>query len=185
MDNINEIYTKYKPYALTIARAYISDEEQIKDILQFVFYKLSKQTGEFKNASSIMAWIKVAVIRRCLTYQRSNKIKEDRKRQYISYVSHSQGASTDSDQAEKDRQEIEKYLLDFIVQEIDKLTPQTRTAFTLYYYEQLPCKDIANIMGISENTVYNHLMKARDQLRMQILFNKNAAPFLAQRSIKK
>lgn len=180
MDNFNEIYAKYRAYAAVIARTRIKDEEAINDILQQVFFKLSKQDIKFKDEPSLMAWIKVTTNRTCIDYQRARMREGAHMQNYLAETYNNEEPYTNPDQVDKDLREIEKYVLDFIVKEINKLPPKARRTFCLYYMHEMTGKQIAKLMGVSANTVRNHLMNARDALRMNILFNKKAASFMTQ-----
>jgi RNA polymerase sigma-70 factor (ECF subfamily) len=45
------------------------------------------------------------------------------------------------------------------------LSPAQRVAVTLYYYEGRSVEEVANVLGMPENTVKTHLLRARAALR--------------------
>jgi RNA polymerase sigma factor for flagellar operon FliA len=64
-----------------------------------------------------------------------------------------------------DDQELRKILAD----EIDKLTEQERTVLSLYYYEELTMREIAQVMGVSEQRIGQVNRKLITKLRGALL----------------
>ena len=51
---------------------------------------------------------------------------------------------------------------------IYKLTANQRLAVYLFYYEQIPIKNIAKIMRCNENTVKSHLSRAKSKIKTHL-----------------
>lgn len=177
MENFNEIFKRYSGYTATIARNYIHDEQTIDDILQKVFISFYKQNIDFKNEPSLMAWLKITTTRACLDHIKHVTRLTDNKKKYTIEQYNGVEPSTEIDSDERERAEIENYVIGFIVDEINKLPPRTKQAFKLYYFQEMTLKQIAKEMKISVPTVGTALQRARETLRMNILFNKKLRHF--------
>ncbi len=59
-----------------------------------------------------------------------------------------------------------------VKQAIHRLSPDEQVIITLYYYDDLPVRDIAEIMGITENNVKIKLYRIRGRL-LELLKSKN------------
>jgi len=46
-----------------------------------------------------------------------------------------------------------------------KLTANQRLVIYLFYYEQIPIKNIAKIMKSNENTIKSHLLRAKSKMK--------------------
>jgi RNA polymerase sigma-70 factor (ECF subfamily) len=55
-----------------------------------------------------------------------------------------------------------------LTQALQKLSADHRTVIFLYYYEQLPVRKIAAVLGCNENAVKQRLHNARKKLRMRM-----------------
>lgn len=53
----------------------------------------------------------------------------------------------------------------FLTECVQGLPEKYRTIIHLYYYEDYKCKEIAKILGISENTVISRLARGREKLK--------------------
>lgn len=182
MKTFDEMFNKYYSYVVVIVfnkLKYINE-----DIIINVFYKLSKQSQQLlNNENKLKAWLIKTSNNACIDHIRSLKRLNRNKQNYKD--SFYNEPNTEDDEKEIERVELESFVLQFIYDEINKLSPSCKRIFTLYYINDINGYEIANIMGISTKTVYVQLQKARQMLRLNILFNKKAAPMLAQQLLFK
>ena len=55
-----------------------------------------------------------------------------------------------------------------LIRAINKLKPKYRNAVILFYFRDLPIKDIASIMEVPENTVKTYLHRGKKQLKNKL-----------------
>ena len=76
---------------------------------------------------------------------------------------------------------IEQETLDQIYNVIEKLPPKCKMAFTLAKINGLKYKEIADVMGVSEKTVNNHLVSAikkiTENLSVKAISENKKSPF--------
>ena len=68
---------------------------------------------------------------------------------------------------EKEAKDLYETLLEneMISQQIMKLSPKYKEVILLYYYQELSVKEIAMIIGKSENTTIQRLSRARGKMK--------------------
>ncbi|TAL67565.1 MAG: RNA polymerase sigma factor [Bacteroidetes bacterium] len=156
-----EIYTRHSPRVYAYCRRYLGNREEAEDVFQetFIrFYNSSRQQREMTNLSAYL--LKIAR-NQCLNTIRENK----RNARYDDeiYVKH------------EDRDEQDE-LLNLVKMAIELLPDEYKEIFIMREYNGLKYNDIAEITGISINTVKIKIFRARERIR-QIL-----QPYLSEMS---
>lgn len=149
---------KYKHMVYTLSVRIIKNREEAEEVSQDVFVKAYKNLENFKGESKFSTWIyKIAyyasldVVKRNKRFVNSENIED----------------LSDSDLGniqdaleylhEKDRKNvINKALL--------KLNEDERVILTLYYFEDLPIKDISQIVNLSVDNIKIKLFRSRKKL---------------------
>lgn len=139
-------------------------KEDAEDLLQEsyiqIFNKLSQfdiRRGEFKD------WSKKIVINTCLQHLRKKSIVESVDN-IIDFTSSSSIDSTAIDQLN----------LKELISLITKLPRGYRTVFNLYVIDGFSHKEIAEQLGITENTSKTQLSKARKMLQSLVIRNESS-----------
>ncbi|HEX2204396.1 MAG TPA: sigma-70 family RNA polymerase sigma factor [Longimicrobium sp.] len=57
----------------------------------------------------------------------------------------------------------------FVRAQVDALPPLQRAAVTLYHLEEMSVGEVAEVMGVPENTVKSHLFRARKTLKERLM----------------
>ncbi|EHQ24303.1 RNA polymerase sigma factor [Mucilaginibacter paludis] len=141
------------------ATEYLADE-----LLQDTFVKLWDNRDQINPDLSIKAWLyKVAQNEVFLFYR---KVARDRRLQEHIVATFAESYShTEEDIYLKESRE----LLD---KAIDQLTPQRKEVFTLCKIEGRSYEEVAQLLGISPNTVSSHLVKATSSVRKFLFQSK-------------
>ena len=158
---MRNFYTIYSGYLTTVCSRYISDKDDIKDILQDSFIKIFKAIDkfEYKGVGSLRAWSTRIVVNESLKFL---KIKE--KSELVSISAWDLPEIT-TDGEEPDFDEIPTSV---ILEMIRSLPVGYRTVFNLYVFEQKSHKEIASVLKISENTSASQLHRAKNFLVKKI-----------------
>lgn len=148
------LYQHYARKMMSVCMRYSGNRDQAQDMLQDGFVKVFQKIGHFRGDGSLGGWITRTMVNTALDHIRRNK-PYDR--------------SLDLTEAEHLHQEDEQVLsamtTDELMDLIQALPPGYRTVFNLFAIEGYPHKDIADMLGISENTSKSQFMKARAYLR--------------------
>ena len=70
---------------------------------------------------------------------------------------------------EEEEEELPYYTPAQVKEAVSKLSDGYRAVFTLYMFEDLPHKEIAGLLGISESTSKSQLNRAKKQLKQVLL----------------
>ena len=139
---MKEFYTIYSGYLTTVCSRYISDRDDIKDVLQESFIKIFKAITnfEYKGLGSLRAW--------------STRINTP--------------IWDFPDMIEEEDPDFDEIPTSVIMEMIRSLPIGYRTVFNLFIFENKSHKEIASILKITENTSASQLHRAKSLLVKQI-----------------
>lgn len=153
------IYRKHVRYLSALCSRYITEDEDIKDVLQESFIKIFTSLDSFKyrGEGSLKAWIVKITLNETLKFVRNNS------RLPIDSID-----DKDTNIADGDSMETEDIPTDVLHQFIRGLPDGYRTVFNLYVIDDKSHKEIAQLLGIKENTSASQLHKAKSMLAQKI-----------------
>lgn len=156
---IEWIYRKHVRYLSALCSRYITEDEDIKDVLQESFIKIFTSLDSFKyrGEGSLKAWITKITLNETLKFVRNNS------RLPIDSID-----DKDINIADGDSMETEDIPTDVLHQFIRELPDGYRTVFNLYVIDDKSHKEIAQLLGIKENTSASQLHKAKSMLAQKI-----------------
>ncbi len=157
---MKEFYTIYSGYLTTVCSRYISDRDDIKDILQESFIKIFKAITnfEYKGLGSLKAWSTRIVVNESLKF-----IKAKEKLEFINTPMWDL-----PDMTEDEDPDFDEIPTSVILEMIRSLPVGYRTVFNLYVFENKSHKEIASILKITQNTSASQLHRAKNLLVKQI-----------------
>lgn len=136
------------------------DRDISHELVQDSFINLYKLKSSATEIKSVRAYLYVILKNSILNHYR----KESARKKYQEYMSIHANDLDHSTTLAIESRELERQLND----EIDKLPPKCRAVFKLSRREHLSNKEIASRLGISENTVEQHMRKAIRDLRSSL-----------------
>lgn len=156
---IEWIYRKHVRYLSALCSRYITEDEDIKDVLQESFIKIFTSLDSFKyrGEGALKAWMAKITLNETLKFVRNNS------RLPIDSID-----DKDMNIADGDSMETEDIPTDVLHQFIRELPDGYRTVFNLYVIDDKSHKEIAQLLGIKENTSASQLHKAKSVLAQKI-----------------
>lgn len=156
---IEWIYRKHVRYLSALCSRYITEDEDIKDVLQESFIKIFTSLDSFKyrGEGALKAWMAKITLNETLRFVRNNS------RLPIDSID-----DKDMNIADGDSMETEDIPTDVLHQFIRELPDGYRTVFNLYVIDDKSHKEIAQLLGIKENTSASQLHKAKSMLAQKI-----------------
>ena len=153
------IYRRHVRYLSALCSRYITEDEDIRDVLQESFIKIFTSLGSFKyrGEGSLKAWMAKITLNETLKFVRNNS------RLPIDSID-----DKDTNIAEGDSMETEDIPTDVLHKFIRELPDGYRTVFNLYVIDDKSHKEIAQLLGIKENTSASQLHKAKSMLAQKI-----------------
>jgi RNA polymerase sigma-70 factor (ECF subfamily) len=151
------LYDRYAPLMLGMCKRYVKGELEAEDVMIKGFMKVFSKIDLFEGKGSFEGWMKRIMINESLTFIRQNKAM------YL---------ETDIEIAEREP-DYDKISTELEAKDLLKMVSELpsgyRTIFNLYAIEGYSHKEIAELLGINENTSKSQLSRARMQLQKKIL----------------
>lgn len=160
---------KYHVLVLNVCNNILNDYDDSMDISQEVFIKIYESIDTFRGESKISTWLYRIAVNKSLNHLRSKK----RQKWFSSLDAIFGDDSKKTDIKNPDLNIGEQIELDenkkALQQAIAKLPEKQKTAITLNNFEDLPYKEISEIMEISVSEVGVLINRAKKNLQKLIL----------------
>jgi RNA polymerase sigma factor (sigma-70 family) len=158
------LYELYSAKMYALSYRYVRDSMDAEDVLITAFTKVFDKIDQFKHEGSFEGWIRRILVNEALTHLRKSRTM------YI---------ETDLDQA--DHEPDYAALSDHLVEEdllkmIQELPTGYRIVFNMYALDGYSHKEIAEHLGITENTSKSQLSRARTHLQKMLNNPELASP---------
>lgn len=153
-----EFYASYADYLAGVCSRYIVNEEDQKDVFQEAFIKIFSNISQFTycGEGSLKAWATRIVVNESLKFLRSGLRLET--------------IPTEMDLVDEveDDPPVSDIPPDAIMEMLSRLPTGYRTVFNLYVFENKSHQEIANLLGIKENSSASQLHRAKNLLARMI-----------------
>ena len=152
-----QLYDMYSSKMYALCYRYVKSSMEAEDILVTAFMKVFDKMGQFKSEGSFEGWIRRIVVNEALTYLRRNRAM------YL---------ETDLEYADRepDYSQLGDHLeAEDLMNMIQDLPTGYRIVFNLYAIDGYSHKEIADHLGISENTSKSQLSRARAHLQKTLM----------------
>lgn len=130
-----------------VALGYLKNEEDAADVIQDAILDAYEHIGSLKKDGYFKTWLVRILINRCAKFYREN-------RRRICLEDYGGVAACDTGNADVEFREL-----------LQMLPDDSRLIFQLYFGEQFTTREIAQILGMKENTVKSRLHRGKEQLR--------------------
>lgn len=149
-----ELYRMFSPKMFAICIRYSKSREEAEDNLQDGFIKTLESIGQYSGKGSFEGWMKRIFVNTALEKYRKNSPL-----QLVEEL-----PDTQEEELEGNVEIPGEVLFEYI----NQLPEKYKMVFNLYVMEQLPHKEIATMLGISEGTSKSNLARAKDILKKKI-----------------
>lgn len=156
--SLRSLYDAHVQYLYAVCNRYIHDRDDAKDVLQESLIKIFSNIEKFEDRGegSLRAWMRRIVVNEALMQLR---------RKTRSFEVPISEELKDSPEEEPD---FENVPMEMLQEMIRSLPDGYRTVFNLYVFEEMSHKEIASLLGISENTSYSQFSRAKSLLVRKI-----------------
>lgn len=134
-------------------RRFISDPQDVEDILSEAYLKVWKRRQYFDTIDSVKAFLHVAIRNQCFDLLKQQQIKTEYHRQLLNQLS-------ETEVGDFSMEDLQVELVKKIFSQIERLPPKMREIFLLSYQEGLKPAAIAKKMGLNVQTVKNQKVTA-------------------------
>lgn len=151
------LWKTYSGKMYSLCRRYFKKEEEAQDALQESFIKVFSHLEQWRGQGPLGAWIRKVVVNTSL-----NLIKtKARERSHID-VEHAVELSTEDADALSQMNEED------LISLIREMPDGYRTVFNLFAIEGYAHKEIADALGVTENTSKTQFLKAKQWLKNRL-----------------
>ena len=158
-DAFGTLVERYEAKLLRYGRKFLPREEDIEDIVQDVFISAYQNIKSFDTARRFSPWIYQiahnAFVNALRKHSRSPLTMPD----FDTFISH----HVVEESPDMEREHVEMKAL--IEKGLEKLAPKSREILLLYYMEEFPYQEIADILQVPIGTVGVRLKRAKEQMR--------------------
>jgi RNA polymerase sigma factor (sigma-70 family) len=155
-----EVYDHFAVSMFLVCRRYLPTDEIAEEVMMNGFLKFFQSLSKFTylNEAALTGWLKRIMVNECLMHLRTNN-------SFIQIPIENLTVECIQDDA------IDNMAAQEIFTLITKLPVGYRTVFNLYVIENLPHKEIADLLAITEGTSKSQLSKAKRMLQLMIIKN--------------
>lgn len=146
----------------------LDNKSEAEDIVADTFIKFWKSRQQFTSFPETVAWLRRTTKNATLDLLR-HKVVISRKEVEVAAFNYPAEEFTVAD--------IYAELLQEIYQQIDQLPPRGKEIFKLRYMEGFSNEEIAQKLGINNQSVRDHLARSLKALRMEIIKKENLFSF--------
>jgi len=160
---------RYQKKIIKTAYYFLGNMEDAEDLAQDIFLEIVNSMGKFRQSSALSTWIYRITVNRSL-----NALKRNKRRQIFLRIESAFGIM-DKDQnsmegiVAEDQALAEEEKRKLVKIAVDSLPSGQRTAFILHKYEELPYKEIAEVMGTSLSSVESLMHRAKMNLQKSLV----------------
>jgi RNA polymerase sigma-70 factor (ECF subfamily) len=142
---------------LAVCQRYLRNNQEAEDVLQDGFVKVFQKIVDFKMEGSLEGWIRRIVVNTALdTIRKNKKLLDDVQVEEVQY----KVSFTDHQFDGMDLAQLMKL--------IDGMPDGYRIVFNMFAIEGYSHKEIADTLGVTENTSKSQYSRARAFLRTQL-----------------
>lgn len=167
---IQFLVNKYHKQVITTAFHFVHNMDDAEDLAQDVCIEILESIGQFKKTSALSTWIYRVTVNKSLNFVRKNKRKQLVK-QFESFFHKADGnagisipepSAMDNTFDNHERKQI-------LDNAVNSLPENQKTAFILNNFEELPYKEIAEIMNLSLASIESLLQRAKHNLQKKLI----------------
>ena len=162
-----EFYTRYGGSLAGVCVRYISDEEDVKDVIQNALVHIFSHITDFKyrGSGSLEAWVVRIAVNESLKFLRT-KVQYELLQPDYDVIDDSE-----------DDPSVRDIPPDILRKMLNRLPTGYRTVLNLYVFEGKSHQEIARLLGIKKDSSASQLLRAKSMLAQMIRkYNNNNNP---------
>ncbi|WP_180951165.1 sigma-70 family RNA polymerase sigma factor [Marasmitruncus massiliensis] len=152
---LEQMIDQYGSRVLKLAYYYVRNYSDAEDIMQEVFLRVYQNMHSFRGESACFTWIYRITVNLCKDY-----LLRQGRRQTVPLVCDTCGESLPEQERMFEAAEGGE-----VFSAVMELPLKYRTVIALYYFDEMPVKEIANALKVSECNVRARLSRGRKLLK--------------------
>jgi RNA polymerase sigma-70 factor (ECF subfamily) len=150
---------------------YVGDKETAEDLLQETFMRVIKGADAYKRQAKFTTWLYTIARNLCVDQTRRRKHRKHASLDAPMAADDDSGTLLDvlpSGEMASDRKSVNKQLYQRLQGAIGALSEEQREVFLMREFLDMPFKQIADVVGVPENTVKSRMRYALEKLRLDL-----------------
>jgi RNA polymerase sigma factor (sigma-70 family) len=152
------LYKRYASTMMSICLRYTNSRNDAEDVMQEGFIKVFERIEQWQNTGALGGWIRTIIVNTALSHFRSN-----------AKWNHTADVDNHQHLPAEDLDPLRQMHADELHKMISTMPAGYRTVFNLFAVEGYGHKEIAEMLGVTENTSKTQYLKARAWLQKAIL----------------
>ncbi|MDR8390380.1 sigma-70 family RNA polymerase sigma factor [Aliifodinibius sp. S!AR15-10] len=158
---LSELFKKYYSQLLSYGLKLVSDRALVKDSIQELFYSIWEQRDNLSEVEYIRSYLYVSLRRAIYRQAEIKQNRHDRDRAYseefFQHVINHEKLMIQEELKEEQKRELKRGL--------DLLNKREKEALFLKFYSGLTNAEIAQVMEVNRQSVYNNIYRAIQSLK--------------------
>lgn len=150
--DVSRLYKEHAAFVWAALQRLGVRQSDLEDVLHEVFVVVHRKVGTFDHTAKVTTWLFGICMRVASSYRRRGF-----RRRETSHAEVPERESHESPEQELATRESRRRLESLL----DELDLDRRAVFVMFEIEELPCTEIADMLGVPLNTVYSRLHAAR------------------------
>jgi RNA polymerase sigma-70 factor, ECF subfamily len=151
------------------ALRYLRSSPVAEEVVQDAFVRVVQNAAEFKHEARFSTWLYTIARNLCIDQTRKRALRRhpslDEPRKAEERDGPTLGEQTADGKASVERAVVSLEIRERVAEAIDALPEEQREVFLMREVSNLPFKEIAEIVGVSENTVKSRMRYALERLQ--------------------
>ena len=165
------LLTRHRKPVYNFILRFVGDKETAEDLLQEAFMRVIKGAEAYKRQAKFMTWLYTIARNLCVDQTRRRKHRKHASLDAPIDASDDSGTLLDvipSNEMASDRKSVNKELHETMQRAVAALSEEQREVFLMREILDLPFKQIADVVGVPENTVKSRMRYALEKLRLEL-----------------
>jgi RNA polymerase sigma-70 factor, ECF subfamily len=157
---------------------FVGDKETAEDLLQEAFMRVIKGAEAYKRQAKFTTWLYTIARNLCVDQTRRRKHRKHASLDAPMDTGDESGTLMDvipSNEMASDRKSVNKQLHQTMQAAIEALSEEQREVFLMREFLDMPFRQIADVVGVPENTVKSRMRYALEKLRLDLDEYKDVA----------
>ncbi len=160
---------RYQGPLYNFALRHLRNPSSAEEVVQDAFVRLVQNAGDFKHEARFSTWMFTIVRNLCIDQIRKQSLRRHPSLEEPKRAGEGEGPSlgeqTADSKANVERTAVSTEIRERLMQAVDALPDEQREVFLMREVSNLPFKEIAEIVGIPENTVKSRMRYALERLQ--------------------
>ncbi|HEX4417839.1 MAG TPA: RNA polymerase sigma factor [Kofleriaceae bacterium] len=172
------LLTRHRKPVYNFILRFVGDKETAEDLLQEAFMRVIRGAEAYKRQAKFTTWLYTIARNLCVDQTRRRKHRKHASLDAPMDASDDSGTLLDvipSNEMASDRKSVNKQLHATMQRAIEALSDEQREVFLMREFLDMPFRQIADVVGVPENTVKSRMRYALEKLRLELDEYKDVA----------